>query len=166
MENEKIIKLTGSILAGLAAEYFDAYGAIFILVAVGVVLDFITGIIKAAAKGDAITSKRLMQGFWKKCALFMALFFGIFLDAFIPKMLAVVTIQLPINLPFGMIIGCYICIGEAISIFENIIATNSIAVPKWIKKLLSGAKKTIDDADKLPEETPEEKQKEEEEKEE
>jgi phage-related holin len=84
-------------------------------------------------------------GFWRKVALFFALAFGIFLDAFIPLMFGVVAVDLPFKMPVGMIIGCYIVINESISIFENLDDAAPTALPKWIKKLLKGAGKTIED---------------------
>lgn len=145
---EKGYKITGAILAGIATEYLEAYGPIFIFVTVAVCLDVITGLIRSAAVGDAINSKTASRGFWKKIALFCALLFGVFLDAFLPKLLGLVSITVPFNFPFTGIIGCYICINESISICENILQTNAISMPKWIKKLLTGAKKTIDEAEK------------------
>ena len=78
-------------------------------------------------------------------ALLAGLAFGIFLDAFIPIMLGAVSVTLPFSLPIGTVVGCYIVLNESISIFENINKTAPQALPKWIKKLLDGAKKTVND---------------------
>lgn len=130
--------------AGLGASFFQAYGPIFLCVCVAICLDVITGLVKAKATGEAISSTVGTIGFWKKMALFFALAFGIFLDTFIPLMLDVVTVNLPFKMPIGMIVGCYIVINESISIFENINKAAPTALPKWIKKILKGAGETID----------------------
>ncbi|MBQ2015661.1 MAG: phage holin family protein, partial [Clostridia bacterium] len=41
--------------------------------------------------------------------------------------------------------GIYIILNESISICENIYKANKKSLPKWIKKLLSGAKGKIDE---------------------
>ena len=140
-----IIKWVTASVTGIAATFWGVYGPVFVCVLVAIVLDIITGLIKAKATGTPITSEKGARGFWRKMALLAALAFGIFLDAFIPIMLGVVSIQLPFTLPIGTVVGCYIVLNESISIFENINKTAPQALPKWIKKLLDGAKKTVDD---------------------
>ena len=49
---------------------------------------------------------------------------------------------------FGSIVGVYIILNESISITENILKANKQSVPKWLKKLLTGAKGKIDEMDK------------------
>lgn len=139
------MKLSASVLSGLIASFWDLYGAIFICVIVAIVMDFVTGIVKSLATGQKISSEVGYKGFWKKMALILALAFGIFLDAFIPIMLGVIALELPFSMPIGTVVGCYIVINEAISIFENINAAAPSALPKWIRKILEGAGKTIDE---------------------
>lgn len=148
MDKSHIIKITASLLTGLAASFWSLYGAIIICVCVAIVMDFVSGIVAALASGEKISSEIGYRGFWKKVALILALSFGIFLDAFIPIMLGVITLEIPFTMPIGTIVGCYIVINEAISIIENINQAAPTALPRWIKKLLEGAGKTIDDGGK------------------
>jgi phage-related holin len=104
--------------------------------------------VAALATGEKISSEVGYKGFWKKIALILALAFGIFLDVFIPIMLGIVELKLPFSMPIGTIIGCYIVINEAISIIENINQAAPTALPQWIKKILEGAGKTINDGGK------------------
>lgn len=140
-----IIKWATASVSGIAATFWGVYGPVFICVLVAICLDIVTGLIKAKATGTPITSEKGSRGFWRKMALIAALAFGIFLDAFIPIMLGAVSVTLPFNLPIGTVVGCYIVLNECISIFENINKTAPQALPKWIKKLLDGAKKTVND---------------------
>lgn len=151
MEN-KAITLSLSILTGLISSYFEAYGVIFVFVCLAIIFDVITGLVASVANGVAITSGKARKGFWKKICLLLALLLGIFMDAFLPQLLLVVNIQLERNLPFGLIIGCYIILNELISIAENIVSTNSIAMPTWIIKWLKGAKKEIDEIEEKKDE--------------
>lgn len=138
------VKIAASLISGLAASFWGIYGPVIICVLVAICMDVVTGLVKAMATGEKISSKEGYKGFWKKCALILALAFGIFLDAFIPVMLGIVSLNLPFSMPIGTIVGCYIVINEAISIIENINQAAPTALPKWIKKLLEGAVKTID----------------------
>lgn len=148
MDKSHIIKIAASLLTGLAASFWSLYGAIIICVCVAIIMDFVSGIVAALASGEKISSEVGYRGFWKKVALLLALSFGIFLDAFIPIMLEVITLEIPFTMPIGTIVGCYIVINEAISIIENINQAAPTALPRWIKKLLEGAGKTIDDGGK------------------
>lgn len=143
MTGEQGFKYISAGISGLAASFWSLYGAVFVCVLVAIILDVVTGLIKAKATGTPLSSEKGTRGFWKKLALLAALAFGIFLDAFIPIMLGVVSLELPFTLPIGTVVGCYIVVNEAISIFENINEAAPTALPRWIRKLLEGSKNTI-----------------------
>lgn len=151
MSKPQIAKAVASVLSGLVASFWGMYGAIITCVLTVICIDVITGLIKAKATGIPITSQKGNKGFWKKMALITALAFGIFLDAFIPIMLNTISLELPFSMPIGTIVGCYIVINESISIIENINAVSPSALPKWIKTLLEGAEKKIDNGGKKDE---------------
>lgn len=135
-----------AIIWGAISAFSEQYGLILLFVSLVVILDVITGLVKAQATGEGFISDKGTKGFWKKVALFVGLFFGFFLDYFIPYMLTTIGIQLSVNCAiFGMIIGCYIVINESISIAENLYLTNPDILPSWVSKLLQDAKKQIDD---------------------
>ena len=142
----KKIKWLLSVLGGFISVFFKQYAMIIIFVAIVVILDFITGIVKAKAIGEPISSKKGTIGFWKKIALFVGLLFGFFLDYFIPFAINAIGITIDIGNTalFGMIIGCYIVINESISICENLYQSNPEILPKWIIKMLTGTKEQID----------------------
>lgn len=133
-----------SCLWGCVCTFFRQYALIITFTACAVVLDWITGVVKAKTTGEGLNSRKATVGFWKKVALFVALFFGFFLDYFIPYVADKAGISLPINSLFGMIFGCYIVINEAISICENLYACNPTIMPKWIVSILTQAKEQID----------------------
>lgn len=143
--NHVIGKTLTSLFAGLVASFWGIYGPVIICVLVAICMDVISGLVAAMASGEKISSKVGWRGFWKKMALLLALAFGIFMDSFIPILLGTISLELPFTMPIGTIVGCYIVINEAISIIENINQAAPTALPKWIKKLLEGAGKTIDD---------------------
>lgn len=137
--------LAASALLGTIATIAEQYVVLIILVAIVIVMDVISGLIRAAATGEAITSEKGTRGFWKKIALLFSMIFAFFLDLAVPYILNVVNISIPKMLLFGSIVGVYIILNESISITENILKANRHSVPKWLKKLLTGAKNKIDD---------------------
>lgn len=138
------IKRLVSVVFGSLAAFFGQYGLFIALVALAVVLDVITGLVKAKATGEGLSSKKANRGFWRKMALFVALAFGIFLDYAAAAVLVHVGVNLGGELPFALIISAYIIINEAISISENLYLTNPDSFPKWIAKRLKVAKEQMD----------------------
>ena len=143
--NHIIGKISMSLFTGLIASFWGIYGPVIICVLVAICMDVVSGLVASMASGEKISSKVGWIGFWKKMALILALAFGIFMDSFIPILLGTISLELPFTMPIGTIVGCYIVINEAISIIENINKAAPTALPKWIKKMLEGAGKTIDD---------------------
>lgn len=145
---DHILKLSMSVLTGLVASFWGIYGPVIICVLIAICMDVVSGLVAAMASGEKLSSRVGWIGFWKKMALILALAFGIFMDSFIPILLGTISLELPFTMPIGTIVGCYIVINEAISIIENINKASPTALPKWIKKLLEGASKTIDEGGK------------------
>ena len=136
-----------SIIIGATAAFFGQYGLFFVLVAAAVVLDVVTGLIKAKATGEGLSSDKANKGFWKKISLFVGLMFGIFLDYTASAVMIHAGIKMQIDMPFALIICAYIILNETISVSENLYLTNPDSFPKWISKLLKVAKNTIENKD-------------------
>ncbi len=139
--------LGASALLGTLATLAEQYTVLIVLVAAAIVLDVITGLIRCGATGEKLSSEKGAKGFWKKIMLMASLLFAFFLDVSIPTILGVVNVTLPFqkSLLFGSIVGVYIILNESISICENILKANKMALPKWLKKLLQDAKKEVDE---------------------
>lgn len=139
--------LGASALLGTLATLAEQYTVLIVLVAAAIVLDVITGLIRCGATGEKLSSEKGTKGFWKKIMLMASLLFAFFLDVSIPTILGVVNVTLPFqkSLLFGSIVGVYIILNESISICENILKANKMALPKWLKKLLQDAKKEVDE---------------------
>ena len=142
--------LGASAIIGTLATLAEAYVVLVILVAAAIVLDVITGLIRCFATGEKLSSAKGTKGFWKKIMLLAAMLFAFFLDLALPSIMEVVKIEMPFGktLLFGSIVGVYIILNESISICENILKANSMALPKWLKKLFQDAKKDIDEGGK------------------
>lgn len=143
------IKWLISVIGGLITTFLQQYGILILLVAVAIMFDLVTGLIKAkASKTDAWSSSKCRAGLWKKLSLLVGMFFGFFLDWFIPFALTYVNVTIPFAMPFSMIICLYIVLNESISVCENLYAVNPEIMPKWISNLLTNVKdKLINDYD-------------------
>lgn len=137
-------KWAASIITGAAAAFFGQYGLMIALVAVAVVLDVVTGLVKAKATGEGLSSRKANTGFWRKMALFAALAFGIFLDAAAGAVLSHAGVGLAGELPFAVIVCAYIIINESISIAENLYLANPDSFPRWIAKRLRVAREEME----------------------
>ena len=77
---------------------------LILLVAVVIVFDLITGLIKTKISDtDTWSSQKCSKGLYKKLALLVAMFFGFFLDWFIPYALIYVNVEIPFSMPFSMV---------------------------------------------------------------
>ena len=133
-----------SVITGSLAAFFGQYGLFIVLVAVAVVLDVVTGLVKAKATGEGLSSEKANKGFWKKISLFVGLLFGIFLDYAAAAVLIHAGVNMKIDMPFALIICAYIILNESISIGENLIAIDPGNMPPWVVKLLRGSKGKIE----------------------
>lgn len=140
---EDVKKWLISLILGAWATFTQQYAIILCFIITVIILDFITGLIKAYTTGVGWKSSKGFKGFWKKVSLLVAFSFGIFLDFFIPYALKIISIDLPFNSPFALIVGCYIIINESISICENLYRINPHSLPRWIVALLKGANDKI-----------------------
>lgn len=135
------VKWCISAIAGMIATFFQDYGILILLVAVAIVFDLITGLLKAKISDtDVWSSEKCRKGLYKKLALLVGMAFGFFLDWFIPITLANINVTLPFAMPFSLIISFYIVLNESISICENLYIANPEIMPKWIVKLLTNIK--------------------------
>ena len=134
-----------SVISGALAAFLGQYGLLFALVAVAVVLDVITGLVKSKATGEGLSSQKANRGFWRKMSLFAGLAFGIFLDYASAAVLMRVGVPIGADkdMPFSMILCAYIIINETISIGENLYLANPDSFPKWIARRLKVAREQI-----------------------
>lgn len=142
MNLKNFLCAAGSLLVSLVCA-FNRFTPVIIWVIVFSALDLATGLIKAKIKHE-ISSKRALNGLWKKVALLSALFLGIFLDAALPALaVSGEYAALVDGVIFSSFIGFYIVIGEAISVVENLYEC-SVPLPKFLIKFLKVCKDKID----------------------
>ena len=99
-----------------------------------IVLDFITGLIKALAT-HSFTSTKMREGLFHKVALLLCMILGFLVDH------AQGYIDLGITVPVAAAVCVYICLMEITSIIENICKINPEIVPDKLASLFGGLKK-------------------------
>ena len=102
------------------------YIAIIITV-IFILLDIVTGIIKAF-KEKSYTSSTMREGLFHKCGSVLCIIFGCLVD-YTQK-----YIDIGISIPFAKTMCIYIVIMEIGSIIENICVINPDILPEKIKK--------------------------------
>ena len=141
---EKMKILSALVLGGLVA-YGQKYWLLYTLVAAAVMMDLVSGMAAAVVSGAGLSSSVARKGFLKKLMLMFAVGWGTFLDVLLPYAAGSVGLELPSGLLFSAVISVYICIGECISIMENICRATDRQPPALIRKLLEQTKDKLDE---------------------
>ena len=138
------IKYVLALFGGAVAGYFGQYMLLYVMVGGAVLMDLFSGMAAAVIAGDGLSSKTARKGFFKKLMLLFAVGFGTFLDVLLPWCGELVGLEMEKGLLFSAVISVYICIGESISIVENIYRSTGKKLPTWITRMLEIAKEKIE----------------------
>lgn len=108
---------------------------VYIITGAFILLDLITGLIKAF-KEKNYTSSIMREGLFHKCGSIICVIFGVLVDY------AQGYVDIGINIPVALSICAYICLMEIGSIIENVTAINPSIMPNklksYFKKLSEG----------------------------
>lgn len=111
---------------------------VYIITGAFILLDLITGLIKAF-KEKNYTSSVMREGLFHKCGSIICVVFGALVDY------AQGYVDIGINIPVAMSICAYICLMEIGSIIENVTTINPSIMPNklkaYFKKLSEGEDK-------------------------
>jgi len=138
-------KIGIALLGGAVMSYFEKYTFLYVMVGAAVLMDLISGMAAALATGQGLSSKLARTGFIKKLTLLLGVAFGTFLDVLLPWGAQTVGLELSSGLMFSAVISVYICVGESISVMENICRCTGSPLPKWITRLLKEAKEKMEE---------------------
>ncbi len=139
------LKYILAVLGGAIVSYFEQYLLLYAMVGAAVLMDLVSGMAAAVIEGKGLSSKIARDGFFKKLMLLFAVGFGTFLDVLLPWCGELVGLELESGLLFSAVICVYICIGESISVIENIYRSTGKKLPAWITKMLEIAKEKLQD---------------------
>lgn len=105
-------------------------GMVYLVVGCFIVLDFVTGLVKAF-KQKNYTSTVMREGLFHKCASIIWIVFGTLVDY------TQTLIDLGITIPVAVSICAYIILMECGSIVENLGAINPEIVPEKVRQHLA-----------------------------
>lgn len=114
---------------------------LFVIVGAFIVLDMITGLLKAMLKKE-YTSTIMREGLFHKCGSIICIAFGVLVDY------AQTLIDLGVTVPVTNALCAYIIIMEIGSIIENVGIINPEIVPENLRSLFDKLKAREPDADK------------------
>jgi len=141
-----LVKIILSAVSGLLISFLNQYQTLTILVLLAAFIDIVTGFMQAKINKN-IESKKMSNGLWKKCSIFVCLFFGYFLDLVVGYLAEnKLPFSLDVSLPLGSIIGGYIIINECISICENLYKCG-VPIPKFIIQSFNVSKEKMDESE-------------------
>lgn len=105
--------------------------SIYVIVAAFIVLDFVTGMVKAVAT-QSFSSTKMREGLWHKTSLVLVVVLGILVDY------AQGYLDLGMTLPVAGAVCTYISLMEIASILENVCKINPELMPDKLHQLFGG----------------------------
>lgn len=149
-----IWNVTFAALWAMLASYFNLLAVpIFVLLGV-MVLDYVTGMVKAYMASE-LCSRTGIRGALKKLCYMVMVAAGAVVDYLLQGALVQAGVDLHIELFFGLLVAIWLIINELISILENLAA---IGVPGFpaLAKIIQRLKNTVSRAAEAEAEDPEE----------
>lgn len=128
---------------GALAAYFNVLMIPLVVLAVVMVIDYVTGMAGAAYSGK-LSSRVGIMGILKKAGYFALVVVGMVADYLISSALLKIGIDLQINYCFGMIITIWLIINELISILENLGELN-VPLPSFLVNIIKTLKSKVEE---------------------
>lgn len=128
---------------GALAAYFNVLLIPLIVLAIVMLIDYVTGMASAAYSGK-ISSRVGIMGILKKAGYFALVAVGMVADYLISSALVKIGIDLKITYCFGMIITIWLIINELISILENLGELN-VPLPSFLVNIIKTLKSKVEE---------------------
>ena len=140
---QTVLKTTAAVLGAGLVSYLGTL-AVPMLVLLGVMLlDYITGMIKAYIRAE-LNSKFGIKGILKKLCYMVMVAVGAAGDYLLRGALTGAGITLDVNLFFGMLVTVWLTINELISVMENLAAIGVPGFPR-LQRILKRLRRTVAD---------------------
>ena len=138
---QTVLKMTAAVLGAGLVSYLGTL-AVPMLVLLGVMLlDYITGMIKAYIRAE-LNSKFGIKGILKKLCYMVMVAVGAAVDYLLRGAVIGAGITLDVKLFFGLLVAIWLIINELISVMENLAAIGVPGFPQ-LSKLLERLKNTV-----------------------
>ena len=140
---QTVLKTTVAVLGAGFVSYLGTL-AVPMLVLLGVMLlDYITGMIKAYIRAE-LNSKFGIKGILKKLCYMVMVAVGAAVDYLLRGAVIGAGITLDVKLFFGLLVAIWLIINELISVLENLAAIGVPGFPR-LNRLLSRLKSTVNE---------------------
>ena len=141
---QTVLKTTVAVLGAGLVSYLGTL-AVPMLVLLGVMLlDYITGMIKAYIRAE-LNSKFGIKGILKKLCYMVMVAVGAAVDYLLRDAVIGAGITLDVKLFFGMLVTVWLTINELISVMENLAAIGVPGFPRLQRILKAGLRRTVAD---------------------
>lgn len=128
---------------GALAAYFNVLLIPLTVLAVVMVIDYVTGMAGAAYSGK-LSSRVGVLGILKKAGYLALVAVGMVADYLIGSALLKIGVDLQINYCFGMIITIWLIINELISILENL-GELDVPLPGFLVNIINSLKNKVEE---------------------
>ena len=139
---QTVLKTTVAVLGAGLISYLGTL-AVPMLVLLGVLLDYITGMIKAYIRAE-LNSKFGIKGILKKLCYMVMVAVGAAVDYLLRGAVIGAGITLDVKLFFGMLVTVWLTINELISVMENLAAIGVPGFPR-LQRILRRLRRTVAD---------------------
>ena len=145
-------------IKGMIASFMGILNSIFGVLAVPVVLlvacniiDYVTGILASAYRGQEISSYKGMRGITKKIGMWVLIIVGAILDECIAYSVTQIGLAFPFSFMIATVVAVWIICNELISILENL-KDMEVPLPEFLLKLTKYMKSQIETKTEITEE--------------
>lgn len=128
---------------GALAAYFNVLLIPLIVLAIVMLIDYVTGMAGASYSGK-LSSRVGIMGILKKAGYFALVAVGMVADYLISSALVEIGIDLKITYCFGMIITVWLIINELISILENL-GELDVPLPGFLVNIIKTLKNKVEE---------------------
>lgn len=142
MKENTLKAVISAALAGAAAYFRELVGPVLVLALV-MLIDYISGMVSAWVRGD-LSSRVGVIGIVKKVAYLLAVAIAIIADWAVQTAATELGVNLSGFFFFGLLVTIWLVLNECISILENI-AEIGVPVPAFLLKVIDKLKKTVED---------------------
>ena len=136
-----VMKIGAATMLASAAAYFGTLAAPLCILLFAMLLDYVTGMVKAYVTAQ-LCSRTGIKGILKKLCYMAMVAVGVVADYLLESALTAAGINMPLQMFCGILVCVWLIINELISVLENLAA---IGVPGFpaLQKLLSHLRNTV-----------------------
>lgn len=145
------IKAIAASIMGVLNSIFGVLAIPIVLLVACNIIDYVTGILASAFRGQEISSYKGMKGITKKIGMWLLIVVGAIMDEFILYSVAQLGLVSPFSFMVATIVAVWIICNELISILENL-KDMEVPLPEFLVRLTKYIKSQIEMKTEITEE--------------